>query len=138
MSFTYELRDTEMIDPFLNVERRLNGVPKESFALDFRHDIPELGIVYGFDLNKRTYRFSQNRTRSEVRTNIVDVDEVFVEYSVNPSMRIRFEVWRPFKDRERYDRVFYDGDIADGVIDRIEYRQRAVRPTYMMMIQSTF
>lgn len=138
LSFTYQLRDTEMIDPFLNIERRLNGVPTETFLLDFRHDLKNLGLVYGFDLNRRTYRFNQNRTRSEVRTNVVDADVAYVEYSISSSMRLRFEVLRPFKDRERYDRTFFDGDIADGIIDRIEYRQRAVKPTYVLTLQFTF
>ncbi|MBT1452431.1 TonB-dependent receptor [Glaciecola sp. XM2] len=138
LTFTYQLRDTEMIDPFLNIERRLNGIPKETFLLDFRHDLKDLGIVYGFDLNRRTYRFDQNRTRSEIRTNIVDADVAYVEYSISSAMRLRLEVLRPFGDRESYDRTFFNGDISQGIIDRIEYRQRDVRPTYILTLQSTF
>jgi outer membrane receptor protein involved in Fe transport len=138
LSFTYQLRDTEMIDPFLNIKRRLNGAPKEAFSLDFRHDLKNLGLVYGFDLNKRTYRFNQNRTRSEVRTNVVDADVAYVEYTISSAMRLRLEVLRPLGDRERYDRTFFDGDIANGTINRIEYRQRDVKPTYVLTLQSTF
>ena len=138
MTFTYRRRDTEMIDPFLNVPKPINGVPEERFEMDFRHDLKDLGIVYGFDLNKRTQRIRQNRTLTEIRSNILDVDEAFIEYSISPETKLRFEIWRPFKDRERYDRTFYDGDIADGVVDRIEYRQRELRPVYMLKIQSIF
>lgn len=138
VTFTYRLRDTEMVDPFLNVERRLNGIPKETFLLDFRHDIKSLGIVYGFDVNKRTYRFSQNRTVSEVRTNIIDIDDLYIEYSINPNTTLRFVIARPLKDRENYLRTFYSGDIADGIVDRIDSRQRKIRPTYTLTQQSTF
>lgn len=138
VSFTYRLRDTEMIDPFLNIERRLNGVASETYLLDFRHDLKDLGIVYGFDVNKRSYRFLQNRTVSEIRTNIIDIDDFYVEYSINKQTRLRFQIARPLKDRENYDRIFYAGDIADGVVDRIELRKRNIRPTYILKLQSTF
>ena len=96
------------------------------------------GIVYGFDVNKRTYRFNQNRTVTEIRTNNIDVDEAFIEYTLNSNTRLRLEIWRPFKDREQYDRTFYEGDIANNIVNRIEYREREIRPTYSLMVQSTF
>ncbi len=136
LTLTYRLRDSEMIDPFLNVPRGINFVPDETMLIDFRHDLTDLGIVYGFEANKRTPRFRQNRTVSELRTNNINVNEMFVEYSFNADIRLRFEIWNPFNDKEQYDRTFYAGDIADGMVDRIEFREREIRPVYMLRVQS--
>ena len=138
LSLTYRYRDTNMLDPFLNVERRQNSSPETYYQIDYRHDLTDLGIVYGFNAHKRARMFRQDITLYEVRTNRVHISEIFVEYNIDSNMKLRFEVRNPLKDKKRYDKTIFDDDIALGIIDRVEYRRSDVRPTYAIKLQTTF
>ena len=94
--------------------------------------------MYGFNAHKRSMMFRQDRTLYEVRTNSIHISELFVEYNIDVSMKLRFEVRNPLKDKKRYDKTFYDDDIALGVINRVDYRRSDVRPTYAIKLQATF
>ena len=138
LSFVYRRRETDMIDPFLNVERTQNSSPEHYFLVDYRHDLTDLGIVYGLSAHKRSLMLRQDLTLYEIRSNSIHVSELFVEYNVDTNTKLRFEVRNPLKDKKRYDKTIYDDDIALGLIDRVEYRRSDVRSTYAIKLQTTF
>ena len=138
VSFAYRGRKTEMIDPFLNIERTHNNSPEHYFLVDYRHDLTDLGIVYGLSAHKRSLMLRQDLTLYEIRSNAIHISELFVEYNVDTNTKLRFEVRNPLKDKKRYDKTIYDDDIALGIIDRVEYRRSDVRPTYAIKLQTTF
>jgi len=138
LSFTYRHRDTKMRDPFTDSERVQNSTPEHYYLIDYRHDLTDLGLVYGFNAHKRSMMFRQDRTLYEIRTNSIHISELFVEYNIDASMKLRFEVRNPLKDKKRYDKTFYDDDIALGMINRVDYRRSDVRPTYAIKLQATF
>lgn len=138
ISFSYEYRDTEANDPFLDQARPLNGIPMHSYFLDFRHDLTEHGIVYGLSAHKRTAIYRSNITLYEVRTNTIHLSDVFLEYTLGDGMRLRAEVRNPLNDKKFFDKTFYVDNIADQIIDRTEYRKTAVRPTLAVKFQISF
>jgi outer membrane receptor for ferrienterochelin and colicins len=52
VNYTFEKRQT--IDQFTRLERSFDGLPDQTWAVNFRHDIPEFQFIYGFDLTARS------------------------------------------------------------------------------------
>ena len=138
LSFSYEYRDTQANDPFLGEFRPLNSVPMHSYFLDYRHDLAELGLVYGLSAHKRTSMFRSDITLFEVRRNDIHVSNIFLEYTLAPGTRLRAEIRNPLNDTKRYDKTFYVDNIANQMIDRIELRETKVRPTFALKLQVSF
>ena len=138
VNVTYQYRDTEIVDPFLGTTRVMNRIPEHYFRMDYRHDLPEYGLVYGVDIQYRSNMFRQDVTLFEERKDYPDIRLIYVEYNLTNNVRLRFDVRHPTNEKRRFDKTFYDDDIADGVIDRIEYRRSEIRPTYSMKIQAAF
>ncbi len=42
------------------------------------------------------------------------------------------------RDARTFDKTFYDGNIADGVVERIDYQYFIVVPDYVLSLQATF
>jgi hypothetical protein len=116
----------------------MNSTPDHYYQLDFRHDIPGYGIVYGLNAHYRSEMFRQDITLYEIRRNYIHIGEIFIEYSLSDNVRLRFDVRNPLQDKKRYDKTFYIDDIVDDVIDRVEYRRSDILPTYTLKLQATF
>ena len=41
-------------------------------------------------------------------------------------------------DGRTFDKTFYDGNIANGVIERIDLQNNGVDPDYVLSLQATF
>jgi len=51
---------------------------------------------------------------------------------------LRFEARQAFRDIKYFDRDFYEDNIANQVIELVEYRATEVEPTYALKLQTTF
>lgn len=138
LSLKCQYRETATFDPFLQESRVLNSVPTDTFILDYRHDIPSLGLVYGIGAHKRTSMYRSDVTLYEIRSNSIHVSEAYIEYNWTDEIKLRFEVRNPLNDKKRYDKTFYVDNISEDIVDYVEYRRSDVRPTYAIKLQATF
>ncbi|GJM14225.1 MAG: hypothetical protein DHS20C12_26280 [Pseudohongiella sp.] len=134
------LESSNVVDPFLGIERRLSRQGRGNYNLGFRHDMPERNINYGF-----TYRNS-------VRDNnkVYDIDRIesynsdafsilFVEYQGIEGMTIRFEATNPHEsNRCRVRSRYTGGTIATGVLSEIEDSCSHTGEKYAIKIRGTF
>ena len=138
VSVTYRYRDTETTDPFLQEARRLNGTPRHSIVVDFRHELRELNLAYGIDGHWRDNMNRQDITISEIRKNNIHISRVYLEYNFSSDTRLRAEIRQAFGDKKFYDRTFYTDNIINQDISLIENRATEVEPTYALKLQTSF
>ena len=69
----------------------------------------------------------------------IHLSSAFAEYNVNSDIRVRFEAAHFLnEDGRTFDKTFYDGNIADGVIRRVDIQDSRVIPDYVLSLQATF
>lgn len=134
-----QVRESEIVDPFLGTKRRLQNHDRGRFQLGFRHDIPRFRMTYGLNWNNR---FDGNIKR-------YDVDNIestygdpnvtaFLEFITPNNVRIRFDARNATNNDQCRIRTRYDGKITSGVIREIEdYCYQAAR-VVSIKINGTF
>lgn len=116
-----EIRDSEVVDPFLGINRRFQYFDRGRFQLGFRHDIPSARITYGanwnnrFDGNMKRYDIN-NIERMEGEPNI----SVYAEYVTPQNIRIRFDARSVNNNNQCRERTRYANKINNSAITEIE------------------
>ena len=134
-----QVRESEIVDPFLGTKRRLQNHDRGRFQLGFRHDVPRFRMTYGANWNNR---FDGNIKR-------YDVDNIestygdpnvtaFLEFVTPNNVRIRFDARNATNNDQCRVRTRYDGKITSGVIREVEdYCYQAAR-VVSIKINGTF
>jgi outer membrane receptor for ferrienterochelin and colicins len=116
-----EVKDSEITDPFLGIDRRFEGFERGRFQLGFRHDLPSLRINYGMNWNNR---FDGNMKRYDIdnieRSSGDPNVSAFLEYVTPGNIRIRFDARNATNNIQCRERTRFDGRISGGVISEIE------------------
>lgn len=134
-----QVRESEVVDPFLGTKRRFQNHDRGRFQLGFRHDVPRFRMTYGANWNNR---FDGNIKR-------YDIDNIestygdpnvtaFLEFVTPNNVRIRFDARNATNNDQCRVRTRYDGTISSGVIREIEdYCYQAAR-VVSIKINGTF
>lgn len=139
LTFSYTYDDNEVTDPFTGEKRRLKGTTPHYFRVNYRHDVQNTNFAYGVVAHRRTYRERQDVTLYELSKLQAHLDYVFAEYNFTENIKMRFQAAHNMnRDARSFDRTFYDGNIANGVVDRIEHQYFIVVPDYVLNVQATF
>jgi len=64
--------------------------------------------------------------------------EAYGEYNLTPKMKIRFTAHRFLGDARTADKTFYVGNIANGIVDRIEIQDTSIKTEYEVRFLGTF
>ena len=139
LTFSYTYDDNEVTDPFTGEKRRLKGSTPHYFRVNYRHAVQNTSFVYGIVMHRRTYRERQDVTLYELSKLQAHLDYVFAEYNFTENVKMRFQAAHNLnRDARSFDRTFYDGNIANGVVDRIEHQYFTVAPDYVLSLQASF
>ena len=139
LTFSYIFEESETIDPFTRVKRPLRFSTPDYFVVNFRHDIEGTKFTYGFNAHRRSGRLRHDVSLYEATNFEIHLDEAFVEYNLTPNIRLRFAGSHFLNaDGRVFQKSFYDGHIADGVIKRIDVQDWTIDPDYVLSIQATF
>ena len=107
--------------------------------MNYRHDVQNTNFAYGVVAHRRTYRERQDVSLyvlSELQT---DLDYIFAEYNFTENVKVHFQAAHLLNEGGRtFDRTIYDGNIANGVVERIEDQYFRVVPDYVLSLQATF
>ena len=137
LSYTYE--DSETTDPFTGEKRKLRFTTPDYFQVNFRHDVEGTNIAYGFNAHRRSGRLRQDVSLFEVTDFEIHLGTAFVEYNVTPNVKVRFAGAHFLNEDGRiFDKTFYEGNIADGVVRRIDVQDWTIDPDYVLSLQATF
>lgn len=135
-----ELNDSSVIDPFLGIDRRLNRSGRGFASVGLRHDIPTLGINYGFDY-RHSFRnnilaYDINRIES-FQPN--DFESVFVEFIDVFGLTVRFNASTLSEEQRcRVRQRFFNGTIATGHLGEIETACSDTGVEFALTVRSTF
>ncbi len=139
MTFTYRYEESDTIDPFTGLERLTRFSTPYYFNIDFRHDVENTNWSYGFDAHRRSARIRQDVSLYEFTDFEIHVNSAWVEYNFNPNLKVRFEGSHfGNEDGRTFDKYFYDGHIADGVVRRIDFQDWRVDADFTLSVQATF
>lgn len=117
------LSDSEVIDPFLGIKRRMRGNGRGFTQLGFRHDLPAFNANYGFNLGMPIDGGSGRR--------FIDIDDI-EEESSDPQMTFygekkafggttfRLEARNLLDSEYCRTRTRFVGATVDGVLEEIE------------------
>jgi len=137
VSYTYE--ESQATDPFTGEKRMMRNSTPHYVRVNFRHDVENTNFAYGISAHRRSGRERQDVSLYELTDFEIHLSSAFAEYNFTPSIRMRFEAAHFLNsDGRTFDKTFYDGNIADGVIKRVDLQNNRVRPDYVLSLQATF
>lgn len=137
LTFQYDYQNTRTTDPFTGEARLIRRRTPHYFDVDFRHDIGGSKFTYGFNGHRRTMIRRQDISLREVvrfRRHV----EAYGEYNLTPKMKIRFTAHRFLGDARTFEKTFFIGNIADGVVERIDFQDNSIRTEYQLRFQGTW
>lgn len=132
------LYDSRVFDPILGEERRFNR--RGNMELGFQHDIPALGLNYGFNFNKEI-----NGGLLDVDVDTVESDlrgaqlQLFVSKVAFNNVTFRLESMNALATDRCRDRYRYDGLVSAGALTEIEdYCASGGNQKVALKIRTTF
>ncbi|MCH7816345.1 MAG: TonB-dependent receptor [Proteobacteria bacterium] len=117
------LRDSEVIDPFLGIKRRMRNNGRWSARMSFRHDVTNLGLSYGF-----FYSANSNGGSGRKEIDIIDIEErknqpnlsAFVEMKTFGDITIRLSARNIRESEFCRTRTRFLGATVAGIVEEIE------------------
>lgn len=137
VSYTYE--DSETTDPFTGEKRRIKNSTPHYVRVNYRHDVENTNFAYGINAHRRTYRERQDVSLYELTKFKTHLGYIFAEYNFTQNMKMRFQAAHNLNyDGRTFDKTIYDGNIANDVVERIDFQDSKVDPDYVLSLQATF
>lgn len=135
------INESELLDPFLGIERRFNWSSRWNGRTEFRHDVNKYNLSYGFNYSTQA-REGSNYNRIDVfdmEREIPDYNlNLFVEKRAFGGVTFQFDV-RNVNDRNFCrERTRFDGATVDGIVEEIENSCRQPGVRYSLKIRNTF
>jgi|TARA_B110000438_G_scaffold301964_1_gene358264 outer membrane receptor protein involved in Fe transport len=139
LTFSYTYEESEINDPFTGIKRRLRFSTPDYFQISYRHDLEGTNLAYGFNAHRRSGRLRQDVSLSEVTDFEIHLGTAFIEYNFTSNVKVRFAGAHFLNDDGRiFEKTFYEGNIADSVINRIDFQDWRIHPDYVLSLQATF
>lgn len=137
VSVDYTWDDTNVVDQFSGVERPFKWKSEHEFTFNFRHDVTDIGLSYGF---KGTIKSDSSRHEIDqvASTDNGDLYEAFVEYNLGNNMRLIF-MFEHITDRKYTTAMrFYNDHIRYNDLSRLENRDWRYVREWSVFLQGTF
>ncbi|MCH8175387.1 MAG: TonB-dependent receptor plug domain-containing protein [Proteobacteria bacterium] len=132
------VQDSAVHDPLIGFERKVVPFDRGSFRLGFRHDVPTLGLNYGFDYDDR---IDGNRTLFDIN-NVLYLGSgsnltLFIEKTF-AGLTYRFELINALDHENKRERRRYEGYLRDDVLSEIERFATRSGPSFVFKLRGTF
>ena len=137
LTVSYMYRDSEVTDPFTGEERTTRNETPHFINFNFRHDVEDSKVAYGFNAHRRSGRQRQDVSLREI-TNFSTHVSIFAEYNFSANMKARAEANHVYGDARSFDKTFYAGHIADDVVRRVDFQDQKSNSDFFFSLQTTF
>ncbi|MFT7470460.1 MAG: outer membrane receptor for ferrienterochelin and colicins [Kiritimatiellia bacterium] len=135
----FSVRDSEIEDPFLGIDRRFARFGRGRLTLGFRHDVPLWNMNYGLEWSNR---FDSNEK-------IYDIDDIedylgepntnaFVQFVDSRGITYRFDARNATSNLQCRERTRYIGRISANVLEEIEDQCSTSGRIVSLKINGTF
>ncbi len=133
------VEDSNVVDPFLGIDRRFSRQGRGSARIGFRHDFPARNFNYGFSWN---HGFRDGRIAYDIDKiesyNSGDFVRLFAETQGWGELIYRLEVFNPMENKRcRIRSRYLGGTIATGYLSEIEDSCSHTGPTIAIKIRGT-
>jgi hypothetical protein len=133
------VQDSQVTDPFLDIERRFQSHIRGQFYLTVRHDIPQWRSNWGFQIwdriNGGVYRYDVDDIEFEIgdpRYNL------FAEYVDSRGLTYRVDVQNATNNARCRRRTRFDGRISDNILEEIESQCTKTGLEFSLKVSGTF
>ncbi|MDA8601313.1 TonB-dependent receptor [Gammaproteobacteria bacterium] len=135
------INESELLDPFLGIERRFGWSRRWNGRTEFRHDVNKYNLSYGFN-----YSTQAREGSNYARIDVFDIEREIPDYDLNlffekrafGGVTFRFDM-RNANDRNFCrERTRFDGATVDGIVEEIENSCRQPGVRYSLKIRNTF
>lgn len=117
----FNVKDSEITDPFLGITRRFQNYDRGRFQLGFRHDVPQLRMNYGLNWNNRLDGNIKRYDVDNIESTYGDPNvTAFLEFVTRNNVRVRFDARNATNNEQCRIRTRYDGRISTGAVREIE------------------
>jgi outer membrane receptor for ferrienterochelin and colicins len=135
----FTVRDSEIKDPFLGLDRRFTNYERGRLELGFRHDLPQWRMNYGLSWNNR---FDGNIKRYDLEDIELTAGDpmvmAFVEYIAFGNTTIRFDVRNATDNLQCRERQRFVGRISANILEEIEDQCGGSGRVLALKINGTF
>lgn len=134
-----EIRESNITDPFLGIQRRFTNYERGRFQIGFRQDIPTWRMNFGASFNDR---FDENIRRYDVddieTTEGDPMVNAFLEFVAFGSTTFRFDARNASAGVQCRNRERYVGKISSGLLEEIEIMCGGSRRVFSLKVNGTF
>lgn len=138
LTFTFVAQKSEVEDPLLVSNRRINGRNNRQSEVNFRHDIPDTDIAYGFGLSYNRNTPHRGIFQTTLSSNDDPFSAVFLEHKDVYGLKVRATLRNLGGFTERYRRDVFAGQRSPDNLDFVEERERYFRNDFELSISGTF
>lgn len=138
-TYTLNLQDSEITDPFLGIQRRFQNYQRGRNTYVFRHDLPQWRMNWGMQIFDRIDNGMKRYDIDDIESSNGDPRvNLFVEYVDSRGITYRLDGGALTDGAQCRIRTRYDGRISDGVPE--EYEHQCIRngATASFRISGTF
>ena len=133
----YSFTESNFNDPLSQISRQINDESKHVWSLELQHDDLELGLTYGFSIFSDSVYYYNWRDNTNSYKPEIDAD-AFIEYIINPKLKIRLEGSELFYGKEKRQRTRYVDEITSNNIEQYEVRQSRFPRLFSLTIRGQF
>lgn len=145
ISGKYILRETDVLDPFLLVNRPIKYSQKHEWLITFQHDLTDYGTSYGFNITNKG-PMGQSGGTVGYRTDAIEQWEktiepkasAYIEQKVFGDMKLRFDVKNILNAKTGYDLFKYSGNISLAQVNYNELRAASYARMFKLSLQGSF
>jgi len=133
------VRDSWVTDSFLNETRRFNNYHRGEFNWGFRHDIPQWRLNYGIEMRNRIDGGTKRWDIEDIENDHADPYFTgFLEFIAFDDVTFRLDARNLAGVQVCRDRIRYVGNIADNILEEVEYMCRGFGRSFSLKVSGTF
>ena len=133
----YVFTGSDFTDPFSHLNRQINGSPVHEWSLELQHNAIELGLAYGFRVSSSSVYYYNLHDNTNSYKPELDA-EAFIEYIINPKLKIRLEGSELLYGKEKRQRTRYVHGIASNDIAQYAVRQSQYPRLFSLTLRGQF